>query len=221
VFAGHEFIEGVVSNITLRQIAADLNALCLREGVIGYHYTRAMKRDIEALGLQPSSCADRQREFIRKHAGRFSDTQRERLHQAWKAYFDTTQSRIRDGRVWFNFTLSALVNGGADRLLTYFGGEAVYMPLTRDSEIASILRTIGEPLVVECALAPEKLHTFSELPWGTIWLSTYHATIKPDSVQWDVDAYLTERVPLNQITSIHIAEADPSSVPTRWTIAPN
>lgn len=210
VFTEHEFLEGVLAVDTLYQTTVELNALCLREGVIGYHYTRAIKKDIETVGLQCTNCVTHQRSFMLKHGDRFSDVQRRRIQQHWNDYFDATQMRVRDGRVWFNFTLAALHDGGADPLLAYFGGETIYMPLKRDVEVASILQTIGQPLVIECILATDNLHTFSEHPWGRIWLSTYHTTINPDSHQCDVDAYIRERLPPTRIASINVVEVLPT-----------
>lgn len=140
------------------------------------------------------TCADRQQEFLSRHGDRFSEAQRERIARAWKDYFDRGQTEARNSRIWFNLTLGALANGGADRLLTYFGGEVVYMPLTSDQEVAAVLRTIGQPLIVECALRVGQLHTFSEIPRGRTWLSTYHVTINQGALRCDVDAYTREPV---------------------------
>jgi hypothetical protein len=95
------------------------------------------------------------------------------------------------------------------------------MPLARDEEIAAIFQTIGQPLIVECALAVERLHAFPEIPWGRTWLSTYHVSINQNALQYDVDVYSTESVPPNQVVSIRVArsrgdESNSSVHPTRW-----
>jgi len=99
-----------------------------------------------------------------------------------------------------------LRDGGADRLLTYFGGESIYMPLTQDGGIAAVLQTIGEPLIVESELDAGRLHTFSEIPWGKIWLSSYHVAVNREAQQHDVDAYLIESVPADQIITVRVAK---------------
>jgi hypothetical protein len=199
-------LEAVQENDNLYQIAKDLHALCLKEGVIGYHYTRALREEIETHGLIVSSGQDRRRDFLAQHGHRFSKVQRKRILQMWETYFIPSQPQSRDGKIWFNFTLSALENGGADDLLTYYGGEIINMPLTQDEEIATVLRTIGEPLIVECALETQSLYPFcrSEIPWGEIWLSSYQVTINPDAQQFDIDAYQEQPVPPSHVVSIYV-----------------
>ena len=124
----------------------------------------------------------------------------------WDSYFDQCQTQARDGRVWFALTLTPLRDGGADRLLTYFGGESIYMPLTQDEEISAVLKTIGEPLIVESELDAGKLRTFSEIPWGKIWVSSYHAAVYRKASQFDVDGYLTEPVPANRVVAVRVAK---------------
>lgn len=201
-FAQCEYSEKLLENSALHSIAETLNELCCKEGVIGYHYTRAVRGDIEASGLQVSKGADRRCAFMTKYGNRFTDEQRQLIHQAWNAYFDSQQTSLRDGRIWFNFTLGALKNTGDERLLGYFGGEVVYMPLTSHKDIAAILGSIGEPLIVECALSTDDLNTSCEIPWGRTLLSTYHVSVNPDAQQHDVDAYTTSPVSAAQLISI-------------------
>jgi hypothetical protein len=116
-----------------------------------------------------------------------------------------------------------LDNGGAEYLITYFGGEVVNMPLTSDKEIAAVLRTLGQPLIVESTLPAEKLHTFSEIPWGRTWLSSHHVTINQEASRCDVDAYAIEPVSAGQIMSVRIARqharsSNSSIYPTRWIL---
>ena len=198
-------IDQVLRHKELCRVAIELDQLCQVQGVIGYHYTRATPELIGRYGLLTSRGGDRRREFVETYGHLFSAAQLERMRRIWNNYFDGNGVQVRDGRVWFNFTLTALDNGGANRLLTYFGGEQVYMPLTNDKEIAAILQTIGEPLIVESELAPRRLHTFLEVPWGTIWLSSYHVSVNKEAMRRDVDAYLLESVPPSCIVEIRAA----------------
>lgn len=206
VLTGCEFLEVVLENRELYQIAEDLHALCLEKGVIGYHFTRAVREKIETCGLIVSSGQERRRDFLAQHGHRFSEAQRERICHMWESYFTPPQTQSRDGRIWFNFTLSALGNGGANDLLNYYGGEIINMPLTQDEDIATVLRTIGEPLIVECALETQRLHPFglSDIPWGKIWLSSYHVAVNPNAQQFDVDACQEQPVPPSQVVSISV-----------------
>jgi hypothetical protein len=191
---GCEFLESLLEQEELKQIAQDLNQICLEKGIVGFHYTRAIRIEIETNGLQPSSGDARRRAFLDQYGHNFTDAQVARIRDIWAEYFEPMQIRARDNRIWFNFTLAALKDGGADRLLSYFGGEQIYMPLASDKQIGAILKTLGEPLIVRCNLNPHNLKTFSEYPWGKIWLSTYHLSQNPNAYQFDVDAYQTTPV---------------------------
>lgn len=206
VFSACEYIEQVLKNSYLEEIAAELDRLCVRNGVIGYHFTRAIPEDIASRGLELPIGARRRSDFLVTHGHLFSAAQREWICRMWEDYFDALQTRGRDGRIWFAFTLDALSNGGAHPLLMNFGGEAVYMPLADDKEIAAILQTIGQPLVVECELKPEKLSTIWQNSWGRTWLSSYHVTVNPRAHQHALEARLREPVSPSNLVGIRIPQ---------------
>ena len=64
LFAGCRFVEQLCQDPSLRRLAADLNELCLAEGVVGYHFTNALREQIADHGLRLSCGVDRRREFI-------------------------------------------------------------------------------------------------------------------------------------------------------------
>ena len=76
------------------------------------------------------------------------------------------------------------------------------MPLADDTELGPILRTLGEPLIIACTLDPKLLTTFSEYPWGKIWLSSYHAGLNPNAHWFDLDAYQEHAAPPDHIVII-------------------
>ena len=202
LFEDNKFLEQVLNYPEIEQIVQELNTHCTHRGIIGYHYTRAMPDEIISTGLKISCGEDRRKEFLDKYGYCFTLKQQQSIKERYKNYFSDSQSRVRDGRIWFNFTYMQLVEGGADRLLTYFGGENIYMPLTRDPAIAEILRGLGKPLIVACILDARKLITYSLNPWGKIWLSAYHTNINNEALQFDVDADFQEDVPPNKIFRI-------------------
>lgn len=205
VFSACEYFEQVLKNRYLAEIAEELDRLCVRNGIIGYHFTRATREDIAGRGLEVASGARRRSDFLATCGHLFSAAQRERIGQMWD-YFDARQNRARDGRIYFTFTLDALSNGGAHPLLTYFGGEVVNMPLTNDEEIAAILQTIGESLVIECELEPEKLRASCENPWGSTWLSSYHVAVNPRAHRHAAEAHLLEPLLPSNLVGIRIAQ---------------
>jgi len=203
-FRSSKYLESLMEKEELKQLAQNLDQVCLEQGIIGVHYTRAIRTEVETHGLRPASGDMRRKEFLDQYGHYFTNAQVERIRKIWGEYFNSTQKRVRDNRIWFNFTLAALENEGADPLLTYFGGEQIYMPLKRDVEIGPILQTLGEPLIIKCNLNPHHLETFSEYPWGKIWLSTYHVSQNPNAYQFDQDAYQTDPVSPNDIViSVH------------------
>jgi hypothetical protein len=216
LFGKTEFIEKVLENPELYKIANDLDRLCMEEGVIGFHFTRAVVDEIQARGLEICSGDERRHQFLAKYGDHFSGAQRDRIRHAWSNFFDSAQNGSRDGRIWFNLTLDALDNGGADFLFTYFGGEAINMALTDDVEIAAVLRTLGQPLIVESALRTKELHTFSEIPWGKTWLSSHHVSINNEASRYDVDAYAIEPILTDHIVCIRVARQHSS--PGRWRL---
>jgi hypothetical protein len=186
----------------LRIIAEKLHDICIQNHILGYHYTRANKDNIWRDGLVPLSGEERRRAFLELYGHKFSTSQRERIHTSWNDYFTPYMSKIRDGRVCFNFTFVSLNNGNAENLLKYYGGEVVYFPLIQDHEIEEILTTLGDPLLVECLLKPIYIETSHDIPWGKIWLSSYHISLNPDADQFDIDAYQKVAVRPDQIKSI-------------------
>lgn len=190
----------------LLQIAKQLDGICIREGVYGYHYTRAEKESIEQRGLLALSGDERRRDFLERYGHLFTDEQRRRILEKWRYYFTPGMRCSRDHKIYFNFTLDALKDIGAEYLLACYGGEVVNMPLCDDPELEAILKTIGTPMIVECILDAAVITTFVEYPWGRIWLSSYHVTLNPNAFQWDQDGYQEISVRPEQISSIQILE---------------
>lgn len=201
-----ECLDDLLGQDELNSIVPELNDFCLKGDVVGIHYTRAIRAEIENHGLRPTSGEDRRRAFLEQYGYLFTAAQTARIRDVWQRYFDHMQTRARDNRIWFNLTLSALTNGGAKPLLEHFGGEQIYMPLADDAEIGPILRTLGEPLIISCALDPKLLTTFSEYPWGKVWLSSYHLSLNPNASQFDLDAYQKQPVLPDHILSLDLPD---------------
>ncbi|WP_337171756.1 hypothetical protein [Gemmatimonas aurantiaca] len=197
-----EFLDSLLEEDSLVEIVRDLDEVCEAERVIAYHFTRADPRLIHEHGLLACSGAERRESFIATYGHLFTEQQLARIREIWQSYFNGAQNHARDGRVWFNLTLQALKNGGADRLLSHFGGEVVYMPLTSEYGVSRVLNSLGEPLVVKCDLDTSRARTFTEFPWGKTWLSAYHRTLNTNAHPMDWDCYLPETLTPNQILEI-------------------
>jgi hypothetical protein len=193
-FLKYEFLDQLLEINSFKTVVSGLNEICNKHGVIGYHFTRSHKDLIKKDGLQVKTGSERRKEFLAEYSELFSDAQLKIIKNEWNGYFDYHQNKARDGKIWFALTKIALINGGAFPLLNHFGGEVVYMPLTREIEISNILNGVGNPLVIKCSLQTSKLNTFSLLPWGKIWLSTYHCHINSNAYQNDKDIYTMHNV---------------------------
>ncbi len=203
VFRRVEFLDELLEKKgELLDIARDLNAVCRAHGVVGYHYTRSFRERIATDGLLARSGKEWRQEFLDRFGELFSIAQRQRLQRGWGEYFDSNQNGALDGRVCFALTKAALKNGGATALLDHYGGEVIYMPFTRDKEIAAILHSIGESMIVECALDTSRLSRFSGMPWGKVWLSTYHCSVNPGAHQQDYDVFSSSSIPASDVIAI-------------------
>lgn len=204
-FRREEFLDALLDDRRILGVVEHLNQVCVEQGIVGYHYTRAVREQIVNEGLVAHSGRERRGRFLAEYGPKFMPEDRAAIDSAWKKYFDGRQDSARNGRVWFALTLGALTNGSADRLLSYFGGEGVYMPLTRIDSIAAVLRRIGEPLVVSCRLDATWAKTFIDLPWGKAWLSAHHATRNPTAHRIDCDVYVCGSMPPERIICIRAA----------------
>jgi len=167
--------------------------------VVGFHYTRAIPEDILAQGLLVRSGEQIRAEFISRFGYLFSIEEIEAIKAAWARYFDIRMTRARDNRIFFNFTTDALNNGGAKPLLRNFGGEQVYFCIDELPSIGEKIASIGQPLIVKCAISPNDVQTYLEHPWGSIVTSAYHRTVNPDAHQTDQDGWQAVPVSPEQI----------------------
>lgn len=192
-------LESVREIPTVSLLIRDINDYCSKNMVIGFHYTRAIPDDLLAQGLRIRSGEQIRAEFISRFGHIFSPEEIGALKAAWASYFDASMTRVRDNRIFFNFTTAALNNGSAEPLLKNFGGEQVYFCIDELPSIGEKIASIGQPLIVKCALLPKDVHTYLEHPWGSIVTSAYHKTVNPNAHQTDQDGWQAVPVPPGQI----------------------
>ncbi|TCD46841.1 hypothetical protein [Chlorobium sp. N1] len=133
------------------------------------------------------------KEFIDRFSYKFEVEELGYLQNLWTSH-QAKQASIRDSMLWFNFTLSAFGNSGSEYLLGMYGGEQIHMGVEIDTPIGRKLADIGEPLLVKCALNPQKVRTFTEYPWGKILVSSFHLSLEPEAYRIDQDGNVTESV---------------------------
>lgn len=156
-FRSSEFLDEVLQDPQAFAVVGALQQHVEESGFVGFHYTRAFPKHIRAEGLTACSGSDRRRRFLVEFGSRFNSEQRGRMCERWRSYFGEQQNTARDHRVFFAGSDNLNLIGSVGYLYGFYGGEAVNMPLTEESDIMAILAEIGRPLVVSCALDPSDL----------------------------------------------------------------
>ena len=193
-----KFSDKLVQRPEARNIVIELDDYCMQRRVLGIHYTRAIRTDIEQKGLLVRTGAEIRDEFIQRFGHKFEATELELLQNKWSSH-QVTQSKIRDSMLWFNFTLRAFGGSGSESLLRMYGGEQIHMGIEFNTPIGNKLRSIGEPLIVKCALDPQKVRTFLGHPWGKILVSSFHLSVVPEAQRIDQDGKVLESILPNDL----------------------
>jgi len=188
-----EFSENLVNIPEVHRIVVEIENYCRQRKIIGIHYTRAIRRDIEQNGLLIRTGDEIRGEFIRRFSHLFENEEIKFLQNLWKNN-QAKQAQIRDSILWFNFTLVAFNGLGSEYLLGMYGGEQVHMGIELDTSIGEKLASIGEPLIVRCALNPASVRTYISHPWGKIMVSSFHLSIAPEAYRIDHDGRVSESI---------------------------
>lgn len=188
-----EYSENLMQYPEVQNVVIELDNHCMQRRVLGIHYTRAIRADIDQKGLLVRTGAEIRDEFVQRFGHKFGADELEWLRYRWFSH-QVTQSVIRDSMLWFNFTLSAYGSSGSEHLLKMYGGEQIHMGIEFDTLIGQKLASIGEPLFVKCALDPHKIRTSIERPWGKILISSFHLSVEPKAYRIDQDGKVTESI---------------------------
>lgn len=198
-FLDNEFLEHILEGKEINQLVKEINEVCLKASIYGFHYTRAIPEHIIEQGLRCRTGEEIRQCFINNHGNLLSSNELETVLQTWNKHFDYRQKESRDNYLFFNFTTSALYNGGAEPLLVNFGGEQIYMPIFEMDSISAKINNLGIPMILKCTLNPNKINTFYEYPWGKIAVSTFHALCNPKACRLDQDGYQSINVQPTEI----------------------
>lgn len=198
-FSRWGFLEQIRDEQRVYGVIERINDYCMQNLVVGYHYTRALREDLQSEGLRPRSGEEIRKTFLERFDTRFTPDQIVQIKEVWGRCYDDGMQRVRDGRIFFNFTREALGGSGSELLLGNYGGEQVYFYIAELPGIGEALSTIGEPFIVKCALVPSEVRTFIQNPWGQILASSYHRRVNPRAHQIDQDGYQLTSVPPNRI----------------------
>ncbi len=188
-----KFSEELVQHPEVNKIAIELDHYCMQRQVWGIHYTNAIRSDIEKNGLLIRTGAEIRADFLQRFGHMFEEDEINWLQSLWSSH-QARQSDTRDSMLWFNFTLDAYGSRGSEYLLGMYGGEQVHMGVELDTPIGKKLASIGEPLIVKCALNPQEVKCSIDYPWGKILVSSFHLSISPEACRIDLDGRIREPV---------------------------
>jgi hypothetical protein len=199
-----EFSEELVEQSKVSTLVRDIDQYCLKNRIIGIHYTKALPESISSKGLLIRSGSVIRDTFISQHGHLFSQEEILIIKERWNSYFNHRQNDIRNDRIFFNFTETELGLSGTKYLLGLYGGEQVSMCFDFDEPLGLKLEAIGIPMVVRCSLDPKQVKTFIENPWGKILFSSFHALVNPDAYRIDQDGYQSIPVLPENIVEIRL-----------------
>lgn len=182
-----DHLENIESLQVVQDIIVDIDNYCCKNLIIGFHFTRANIIDIRENGLIVRSGNEIRTSFLEKYGDLFTSYEISLIKEAWKTNFKEDDTKNRDKKIFFNFTQTALKTGGAELLLTYFGGEQIYFPIYQKPNINEKLKKIGTPVIIKCKLNANNIKTFIEYPWGKIAVSSFHRTQNPNASIIDQD----------------------------------
>lgn len=185
-----KFSQNLVEHPKVRNVVIELDNYCMQRRVLGIHYTHAIRADIEQKGLLVRTGAEIRNEFVQRFGDKFEADELELLQKQWSS-LQVKQSEIRDSMLWFNFTACGGLN---EELLGMYGGEQIHMGIELGTPIGKKLGSIGEPLVVKCALDPQKVENLHEYQWGKILVSSFHLSVEPEAHRIDKDGKVTELI---------------------------
>jgi hypothetical protein len=195
------FLDNIVRGPEIGPIAEALSHhLCLQR-IHAYHCTREPAPGyFAARGLRPTSLDEHQEEFLRLFGHHFTAEERAYVRKQWSEYFDPTQRRARQGRVWTCLSRALVRSHGTEPFFAAYGGEAIYMPLADDSSAMRKLATLGQPVVVEVALPGASLKTYSDMAWSV--LSIYHRRVNPNAHPIESEACYEGAVPPDDVLQV-------------------
>jgi hypothetical protein len=174
--------------------------------IVGWHCTRLCDDEIEVVlrdGMYPLSPETLAARLGRRvWAGDISSAAAKRFTSEHQAH-----NRHRQ-MLWFIFSRGSLqCESGVNRLFTSWGGEALYVGHERDDYTGPILRSIGEPCIIEAELPIRKIEAHWD-PAEWIARAFLHRRGISDGHSPERDGYIRETIGPERIRRV-IQFSDP------------
>lgn len=201
-FEQAEYLETLLDRPRFRALADDIEKWILKNSIRVYHCTRAESPDsFLQHGLRVLDGSAHQQNFLRKFGHVFTQSERAELENAWKMAEINRFTEVRYGRLYFCVSKGLLNSTATDDLFEYFGGEAIYYQLSRDSTALKKLRALGTPLVVEAVIpASEMLKVATS--FSQTMLSNYHASLNPVAHIYKFEGYVVRDVAATELIRV-------------------
>jgi hypothetical protein len=193
-------VESLFESGPIREIAEKLHRHVYSRPVLSYHCTKEPTSGFyRANGLRILDRREHQNEFLDRYGSLFTENELAQIREAWNGYFSRRQDRSRNGRIAFCFTPYLVINNGTEVFFRYFGGEAVFKPLTRYKSIMAKLESIGNPVVIVFSYRLDATEPFTHLSVANTLLSHYHRTLNTDALVLSKQGLRTTSVPNAEI----------------------
>jgi hypothetical protein len=202
VFLANTFIDRVLENAAIRAIGEELERFLAAQHIHAYHCTKEPDPGyFQASGLRLTEVAVHQAWFLEQFGPRFTEAQRQWLQTAWDQYFvKEGQAKLRNGLLWACLSRSLVADEGCEPFFEYLGGEAISMVADANRGVASVLRAIGRPVVVEVAVLGGRLK--ASYPMSYSVLSQYHVGLRADARLFESEARWRHAVSPSDILAV-------------------
>lgn len=203
-FANAKYMSDLTIDADLADIAQDLIRHAYTEGLVGFHCSKEPRPGLfTETGLRlmdPEQSIDH---FLQTYKDQFPTDAQRRLEAGLRNWItDRRHMRARANKVWFCLIRDSVISSGTDRFFKYFGGEIIYWPFDKDTEILSVLKQIGRPVIVEALLPPGTVQFFGDDNLAKSCLSYFGRTINPGFHPHEIEGYSTSPITPSQIICV-------------------
>lgn len=107
----------------------------------------------------------------------------------------------RSAKIWFGFNNEIPGQRAAEALLRYWGGEALYWAHQADSEVGTVIRSVGTPVLIDAAVPVQFLANSYGLVEAVARSDLAHAGLHPMD-EYGFEHYATQCVPGEMIKGV-------------------
>ncbi|MGB3465746.1 MAG: hypothetical protein WBA74_10765 [Cyclobacteriaceae bacterium] len=201
-FKSHKEINDLKKEDDFLILMSKLDKFCRSNDIVGYHLTKAPKKDILDSGLLCRSGEEIRKLFMKQYSEKFSNEQLLKIGKKWISYFDEEEACHRDNCIYFYFNLNEENDLIEIPFLNKYGGEQIYTPLSDIAGVEEILKGIGDPIVVKCSLKPDDINIDNELPFGMLLCSAYHQSVNSAAIKLHWQGCQKKSVPPDRIKDV-------------------